>query len=150
MPHLKPLEVLQRYAQHMPTRGEMAIFDRSWYNRAGVEPVFGFCKPEETKAFLREAPAFEAAFVRDGARFFKFFLTIGKEMQIKRLHDRWADELNRWKISDIDARAIEKWDAYSDAVCDMVTHTSTTRAPRLRYFSSDASSTAAISGSQSS
>jgi polyphosphate kinase 2 len=119
----------QRYAQHMPTRGEMTIFDRSWYNRAGVEPVFGFCKPEETDAFLREAPGFESAFTRDGAHFFKFFLTVGKEMQIKRLNDRWNDALNRWKISDIDAQAIEKWDAYSRAFERMLRETDHKHAP---------------------
>ena len=119
----------QRYAAHMPTRGEVAIFDRSWYNRAGVERVFGFCTPKETDRFLEEAPPFETILVRDGLRLFKFFLTIGREMQIKRLNDRWKDPLHRWKISDIDAKAIEKWDDYSVAFERMLKKTDSPAAP---------------------
>lgn len=119
----------QRYVAHMPTRGEIAIFDRSWYNRAGVEPVFGFCKPEETEAFLREAPHFEAMLARDGIKLVKIFLTIGKEMQMKRLHARWHDPLARWKLSDIDFKAIEKWDDYSKAYDAMLAATDCAEAP---------------------
>lgn len=119
----------QRYVSHMPTRGEIAIFDRSWYNRAGVERVFNFCARDETERFLEEAPRFEAMLTRDGVRLFKFFLTIGKEMQIKRLNERWNDPLHRWKISDLDARAIEKWDDYSDAIERMLRKTDSDAAP---------------------
>ena len=119
----------QRYAARMPTRGEIAIFDRSWYNRAAVEPVFGFCTPEETDHFLDEAPAFEAMLTRDGIRIIKFFLTIGREMQMKRLFERWHDPLDRWKISDIDAKAIKKWNAYSAAFETMLKRTDSAAAP---------------------
>ncbi len=119
----------QRYVAHMPTRGEITIFDRSWYNRAGVERVFNFCTPDETALFLDEAPHFEALLVRDGIRLFKFFLTIGMEMQFKRLFERWHDPLERWKISDIDAQAIEKWDAYSAALEHMLVKTDNDKAP---------------------
>jgi polyphosphate kinase 2 (PPK2 family) len=113
----------------MPTRGELAIFDRSWYNRAAVEPVFGFCTPEETDHFLDEAPAFEAMLTRDGIRIVKFFLHIGREMQMKRLYERWHDPLDRWKISDIDAKAIKKWNAYSAAFETMLKRTDSAAAP---------------------
>ena len=106
----------QRYASEMPTRGEIVFFDRSWYNRAMVEPVMGFCKPEETQAFLREAPAFEAMLARAGTRIVKLFLTIGPEMQIKRLHARYHDPLKRWKLSPIDFESITRFDAYSQAI----------------------------------
>ena len=119
----------QRYAAHMPSRGEMAIFDRSWYNRAGVERVFGFCTPQETDRFLVEAPQFEAMLTRDGVRLFKFFLTIGREMQFKRLFDRWNDPLDRWKISDLDARALEKWNDYSVAIERMLRETDSEATP---------------------
>ncbi len=119
----------QRYAAHMPSRGEIAIFDRSWYNRGAVEPVFGFCAPAETDHFLDEAPRFEAMLARDGVRLFKFFMTIGREMQAQRLFDRWNDPLDRWKISDIDAAAIIKWDAYSAAFERMLQTTDSAAAP---------------------
>ncbi|MBL8589193.1 MAG: polyphosphate kinase 2 [Methylobacteriaceae bacterium] len=119
----------QRYVAHMPTRGEMAIFDRSWYNRAGVEPVFGFCTPEQTEQFLREAPEFERMLTRDGVRIIKFFLTVGREMQMKRLSERWGDPLARWKISPIDSQAVDKWDAYSQAFDRMLATTDSSAAP---------------------
>ena len=119
----------QRYVTHMPTRGEMTIFDRSWYNRAGVEPVFGFCTPAETEQFLREAPEFERMLARDGVRIIKFFLTIGREMQMKRLSERYRDPLARWKISPIDTQAIAKWDLYSRAYDRMLETTDSAAAP---------------------
>jgi polyphosphate kinase len=119
----------QRYAAQMPTRGEIVFFDRSWYNRAGVERVMGFCTPEETDAFLREAPAFEGMLVRDGVRVVKLFLTIGREMQMKRLHARYHDPLKRWKLSPIDFDAIPKFDAFSAAIEQMLARTSTDWAP---------------------
>jgi polyphosphate kinase 2 len=105
----------QRYIDWLPAGGETALFDRSWYNRAGVEPVMGFCKPEQTDHFLDEAPRFEAMLVRDGVHLFKFWLSIGREMQLKRFHSRRHDPLKAWKISPIDLAAIEKWDEYTKA-----------------------------------
>lgn len=119
----------QRHVAELPTRGEMAIFDRSWYNRGGVEPVFGFCTEQETEHFLSEVPEFESMLVRDGVRIVKFFLTIGREMQMKRLHERWHDPLHRWKISEIDSKAIEKWDAYSAAFEKLLSRTDSAAAP---------------------
>jgi polyphosphate kinase 2 len=119
----------QRYIEHMPTAGQIAIFDRSWYNRAGVEPVFGFCTPEQTRRFLEETPHVESMLARDGLRLIKIFLSIGREMQMKRLHARWRDPLARWKLSDIDFQAIEKWDAYSRAYDAMLAATDIAEAP---------------------
>ncbi len=119
----------QRYVSQMPTKGEIVIFDRSWYNRGGVEPVMGFCTPEQTEQFLHEAPQFEAMLVRDGIRLFKLFLTIGQAMQLKRLHARQADPLKQWKLSPIDHQAVGKWDAYSNAYDRMLAATDTVDTP---------------------
>lgn len=119
----------QRYAAHMPTRGEIVFMDRSWYNRAGVERVMGFASPAETDSFLREAPAFEGMLVRDGIRVIKLFLTIGRQMQMKRLHDRYHDPLKHWKLSPIDFKAIDHFDDYSTAFEQMLARTSTDWAP---------------------
>jgi polyphosphate kinase 2 len=119
----------QRYAAQMPTAGEIVFFDRSWYNRAGVERAMGFCTPQQTEDFLREAPAFEGMLARDGIRIVKLFLTIGRQMQMTRLHARWHDPLKRWKLSPIDFEAIPRFDAYSDAFDEMLGRTSTAWAP---------------------
>ncbi len=119
----------QRYVAHLPTRGDIVLFDRSWYNRAGVERVMGFCSEEQTSVFLRDAPEFEALLVRDGIHFFKFYLTIGREMQLKRFHERRHNPFKRWKITDIDLAAMEKWDAYTEAQHDMFRFTHTAIAP---------------------
>jgi polyphosphate kinase 2 len=119
----------QRYAAQMPTAGEIVFFDRSWYNRAGVERVMGFCTPEQTDALLREAPAFEGMLARDGIRVIKLFLTIGREMQMTRLHARWHDPLKRWKLSPIDFEAIPRFDAYSEAFEQLLSRSSTEWAP---------------------
>jgi polyphosphate kinase 2 len=119
----------QRYAAQMPTAGEIVFFDRSWYNRAGVERVMGFCTPQQTEALLREAPAFEGMLVRDGIRLIKFFITIGPEMQMLRLHARWHDPLKRWKLSPIDFEAIPRFEAYSEAFDAMLERSSTDWAP---------------------
>ena len=113
----------QRYVAHLPTAGDISLFDRSWYNRAGVERVMGFCEETDVEQFLSEAPLFEAALVRDGIRLFKFWLTIGHEMQLKRFHDRRHDPLRHWKLSSIDLMAVAKWDAYTDAKEDLFRHT---------------------------
>ena len=127
----------QRYAAHLPTAGEMVLFDRSWYNRAGVERVMGFCTPDQLAIFLREAPEFEGLLVRDGFRLFKFYLSIGREMQIKRFHERRHDPLKQWKLSDVDLAALEKWDAYSEAQIEMFRFTHTTIAPWLVIRAND-------------
>ncbi len=119
----------QRYAAQLPTAGEFVLFDRSWYNRAGVERVMGFCNEDQLATFLREAPEFEGLLVRDGIRLFKFYLTIGREMQIKRFHERRHDPLKRWKLSEVDLAALEKYDAYSEAQLEMFRFTHTTIAP---------------------
>ncbi|MDR6874225.1 polyphosphate kinase 2 [Bosea sp. BE125] len=119
----------QRYAAEMPAAGEIVFFDRSWYNRAGVERVMGFCTPDQTDAFLREAPVFEGMLTRDGIRMIKIFLTIGREMQMTRLHARWHDPLKRWKLSPIDFEAIPRFDAYSEAFDEILERSSTAWAP---------------------
>jgi len=98
-------------------------------NRAGVEPVMGFCTPEQTTEFLEEAPRFERMLVRDGIHLYKFWLAIGREMQLKRFHDRKHDPLKQWKFSDIDIAALAKWDSYTDAAHRMLKQTSTEMTP---------------------
>lgn len=119
----------QRYAVHLPTAGEIVLFDRSWYNRAGVERVMGFATPDQIAVFLREAPEFEGLLVRDGIKLYKFFLTIGREMQLKRFHERRHDPLKQWKLSDIDLAALTRYDDYSAAQVEMFRFTHTTIAP---------------------
>jgi polyphosphate kinase 2 len=119
----------QRYAAQMPTAGEIVFFDRSWYNRAGVERVMGFSTSEQADAFLREAPEFEGMLTRDGVRLIKLFLTIGREMQMTRLHARWHDPLKRWKLSPIDFEAIPRFDAYSEAFDAILARSSPAFAP---------------------
>ncbi len=119
----------QRYVARLPTSGDMVLFDRSWYNRSGVERVMGFSTDEQIERFLAEAPDFETQLVRDGIRLYKFWLTIGQEMQLKRFHDRRHDPLKRWKLSPIDIASLDKWDDYTRAKEDMFQHTHTTTAP---------------------
>ena len=115
----------------------MVLFDRSWYNRAGVERVMGFCTPAQTEAFLRDAPDFEALLVRDGIRLFKFYLVIGREMQLLRFHERRHDPFKRWKITDIDLAAIDKWDDYTRAQAEIFKRTSTPEAPWIVVRAND-------------
>jgi polyphosphate kinase 2 len=119
----------QRYIPHLPTAGDLVMFDRSWYNRAGVERVMGFCTKVQLTVFLREAPAFEGMLVRDGIKLFKLFLSIGREMQLKRMHTRCHDPLKQWKITDIDLKGMELWNEYSAAQEDMFKATHTEKAP---------------------
>jgi polyphosphate kinase 2 len=127
----------QRYVEHLPTRGDIVLFDRSWYNRAGVERVMGFCTPEQTADFLRDAPELEALWVRDGIRLFKFYLTIGREMQLKRFHERRHDPFKKWKITPIDLAAIKKWDEYGKAEADMFRFTHTATSPWIVIHAND-------------
>ncbi|CAN0654150.1 polyphosphate kinase 2 [Nitratireductor aquimarinus] len=119
----------QRYVTHFPTSGELVTFDRSWYNRGGVEPVMGFCTPEQHEQFLNEAPDFERAIVNDGIHFFKFWLNIGQETQLERFHDRRHSALKYWKFSPMDVAGIQKWDAYSRARDTMLERTHSAHAP---------------------
>lgn len=119
----------QRYAQHLPSHGDIVLFDRSWYNRAGVERVMGYCTDEQLATFLREAPIFEGMLVRDGIKFFKIFLAIGQEMQLKRFHQRRHSPLKRWKLTSNDLAAMEKWDAYTAAKEEMFRFTHTPSCP---------------------
>ncbi|MFK7902656.1 MAG: polyphosphate kinase 2 [Nitratireductor sp.] len=119
----------QRYISHFPTKGEMVLFDRSWYNRAGVEPVMGFCSDKQHKKFLTDVPAFEEMIVNEGIYFFKFWLTIGQEMQLKRFHDRRHNPVKIWKLSPIDVKALSKWNEYGKARDLMFKKTHTPKAP---------------------
>ncbi len=119
----------QRYVTHMPTAAETVLFDRSWYNRAVVEPVMGFCTPEQTEAFLLQAPVFERMLAEDGIRVFKFWLNISRPMQIKRFHRRRHDALKRWKLSPIDIKALGKWDEFTKARNEMLKRTHSPYAP---------------------
>jgi len=119
----------QRYVPHLPAPGDIVLFDRSWYNRAGVEKVMGFCTAEQLADFLREAPQFEGMLTRDGMHVFKFYLDIGREMQLKRFHRRRHDPMRRWKITDIDLAAIAKWDDYTKAKENMFRFTHTAASP---------------------
>jgi polyphosphate kinase 2 len=127
----------QRYIAHFPSAGEFVTFDRSWYNRAGVEPVMGFCTPDQHRHFLNETPRFEKMIVGEGIRFFKFFLEIGREMQLKRFHDRRHSRLRNWKFSPIDVAGMEKWDDYSRVNAEMIDRTHSEHAPWNVILSND-------------
>jgi len=127
----------QRYVDHLPTTGEMVMFDRSWYNRGGVEPVMGFATPKQHRTFLQQAPEFERMLVEDGVHLFKFWLNVGQAMQIKRFHDRRQNPLKRWKLSPIDIKALGKWENYTDARDLMLTATHTPLAPWTIVRSND-------------
>ncbi len=105
----------QRYTEHLPAAGELVFFDRSWYNRAGVERVMGFCTAKETEEFLRQAPVYEKLLINGGIVLFKFWLNIGREMQLKRFHERRHNPLKIWKLSPVDYAALEKWPDYTRA-----------------------------------
>jgi polyphosphate kinase len=119
----------QRYVPHLPSAGEIVLFDRSWYNRAGVEPVMGFCTPQQTAAFLEQAPRFEGLLVQDGILLFKYWLTVDQVEQEKRFAERLEDPMKRWKLSPIDLTAREKYAAYTQARERMLEATHTKHAP---------------------
>ncbi|MCF1468721.1 polyphosphate kinase 2 [Agrobacterium vitis] len=119
----------QRYITHFPGGGDMSLFDRSWYNRAVVEPVMGFCTPDQYEHFLEQAPRFEKLIRQEGIYFFKFWLDIGQEMQIKRFHDRRHDPLKVWKLSPMDIAALDKWGDYTEKRDRMLKETHTKHAP---------------------
>lgn len=119
----------QRYVTHLPSGGEIVLFDRSWYNRAVVEPVMGFCTPQQTASFLREAAPFERMITEEGIHVQKFWLEIGRDMQLKRFHERRHDPVKVWKLSPVDLAALDKWDEYTRARDAMFVATDTPDTP---------------------
>jgi polyphosphate kinase len=119
----------QRYVQHLPAAGEIVLFDRSWYNRAGVERVMGFCTPEEHERFLRECPVFERLLVDDGILLLKYWFSVSDAEQERRFSDRLADPMKQWKLSPMDLESITRWEDYSRAKDEMFAHTDTDVAP---------------------
>ena len=120
---------VQRYVPHFPAAGEVVIFDRSWYNRAGVERVMGFCTEEETRRFLEQAPGFEKAMVESGIRLLKYWLEVSPQEQTRRLEGRIDDPRKIWKLSTMDLASYERWDDYSRARDAMFATTDTAWAP---------------------
>ena len=131
----KPSEVergqwyFQRYVEHLPTRGEIVLFDRSWYNRAGVERVMGFCTQAEYDEFMRQTPEFERQLVRSGVHLVKFWFSVSRAEQHRRFKERRAHPLKQWKLSPIDLASLDKWDDYTLAKEAMFLHTDTSDAP---------------------
>jgi polyphosphate kinase len=119
----------QRYVEHLPAAGEIVLFDRSWYNRAGVEKVMGFCTPEEHHRFLRDCPIFERLLVDDGFMLTKYWFSVSDEEQERRFNSRLKDPLRRWKLSPMDLEARARWVEYSRAKDQMMVHTDTPEAP---------------------
>ncbi len=119
----------QRYIKHLPTKCEIVMFDRSWYNRAGVERVMGFCTPEEYLEFMRQTPQFERMLVNDGIRLFKYWFSVSQEEQRRRFKSRKTDPLKQWKLSSIDEQSLDKWDEYTKAKEAMFFYTDTADAP---------------------
>ena len=128
---------VQRYVSHFPTSGEIVLFDRSWYNRAVVEPVMGFCKPGQYEAFMKDVPQFEEMIVDDDIHLFKFWLDIGQEMQLKRFHDRRHDPLKIWKLSPMDIAALNKWPDYTAKRDQMLERTHSKLAPWTVVLAND-------------
>jgi polyphosphate kinase 2 len=119
----------QRYTEQLPTAGEIVFFDRSWYNRAGVEHVMGFCSPHQYLEFMRQAPEFERMLVRSGIHMFKFWFSVSREEQLARFLGRANDPLKQWKLSPMDVESLGRWDAYTKAKEDMLFYTDTADAP---------------------
>ncbi len=119
----------QRYVPHLPAAGEFVLFNRSWYNRAGVEPVMGFCTPEQHEQFLDDAPKFEKMLTASGIILVKLWLDISKEEQARRLAERMTDPLKRFKVSSLDSEAQARWDAYTEARNRMLAETHSKAAP---------------------
>ncbi len=119
----------QRYTQHLPSAGEIVLFDRSWYNRAGVEPVMGFCTPEEHHEFLREVPEFEKMLVKSDTILFKFYISVSKKEQKRRFKKRETDPLKQYKLSPVDKESQKLWDKYTVAKYSMLMASNTEIAP---------------------
>ncbi|MBI2522317.1 MAG: polyphosphate kinase 2 [Bdellovibrio sp.] len=119
----------QRYITRLPSAGEIVFFDRSWYNRAGVERVMGFCSPAEHREFMRQAPVIERMLVNSGIILFKFWFSVSRKEQKRRFEERRTDPLKQWKLSPIDMASLDKWDDYTKAKEEMFFHTDTADAP---------------------
>ncbi len=139
----KPSEVersqwyFQRYIEHLPSAGEMVFYDRSWYNRAGVERVMGFSSPNEYLEFMRQAPDLERMLVRSGIRLFKYWFSVTRDEQKRRFDSRAEDPLKRWKLSPIDLASLDRWDDYTEAKEAMFFYTDTADAPWTIVKSND-------------
>ncbi|MFO0912914.1 MAG: polyphosphate kinase 2 [Pirellulales bacterium] len=119
----------QRYVQHLPTAGEIVLFDRSWYNRAGVERVMGFCTPDEYSEFMRQVPEFERNLARSGVHLIKFWFSVSRKEQRRRFRERESHPLKQWKLSPVDLASLDKWDDYTKAKEAMFFYTDTADAP---------------------
>ena len=127
----------QRYVQHLPTAGEIVLFDRSWYNRAGVERVMGFCSAAEYEEFLRQVPEFERNLVRSGIHLVKFWFSVSRDEQRRRFKEREVHPLKQWKLSPVDLASLDKWDDYTRAKEAMFFHTDTADSPWIVVKSDD-------------
>ena len=127
----------QRYVQHLPSAGEIVLFDRSWYNRAGVERVMGFCSDEDYAEFMRQAPQFEDLLVRSGIHLVKFWFSVSRKEQVTRFTIRRVDPVRQWKLSPMDLASLDKWEAYSEAKEAMFFYTHTEHAPWTVVRSND-------------
>ena len=127
----------QRYVERLPTKGEIVLFDRSWYNRAGVEHVLDYCTPEEYELFLRQVPTFERMLVEDGIILLKYWFSVSDEEQQRRFKSRLKDPMRRWKLSETDLESIVRWEAYSRAKDDMFKVTDLPEAPWWTVESED-------------
>ena len=127
----------QRYIEHLPTAGEMVFYDRSWYNRAGVERVMGFCEPWEYLEFMRQTPDLEQMLVRSGIRLYKYWFSVTQDEQKRRFESRATDPLKQWKLSPIDKESLGKWDDYTEAKEAMFFYTDTADAPWTVIKSND-------------
>src|SRR6201992_1220215 len=119
----------QRYIAHLPTKGEIVLFDRSWYNRAGVEKVMGFCSPQEYVLFLRQTPIFEQMLIDDGILLRKYWFSVSDDEQLRRFKSRLNDPVRQWKLSPMDLESVYRWEDYSRAKDEMMVHTDTSVSP---------------------
>jgi polyphosphate kinase 2 len=127
----------QRYIEHLPARGEIVLFDRSWYNRAGVERVMGFCTPKEHTLFLRQCPIFEQMLIDDGIILRKYWFSVSDDEQLRRFKSRRKDPLRRWKLSPMDLESVYRWEDYSRAKDEMMVHTDLPNSPWIVVESDD-------------
>ena len=127
----------KRYVEHLPAAGEMVLFDRSWYNRAGVERVMGFCSPTEYLEFMRQCPEVERMFVRSGVKLYKYWFSVTQEEQKRRFKARETDPLKQWKLSPVDRASLDKWHDYTEAKEAMFFYTDTADAPWVIVKSND-------------
>jgi len=127
----------QRYVSHLPSAGEMVLFDRSWYNRGVVEKVFGFCTDDQRARFFDQVPDFEHMLISEGIVFIKIWLNVGRAEQLRRFLARESDPLKQWKLSQIDVEGLKRWDAYSQAIRETFTQSHSAHAPWTVILSDD-------------